>query len=95
MAEELVGGGRRSGGREDQEAGRPSVFVREARRGDLGFGDLDAGFERPVACPADFAADLARPVDFAADLARAGDFAVDFAVDLARRFAEPRFCSAL
>ena len=95
MAEELVGGSRPSGGREDQEAGRPSVFVGEARRRDIGFGDFDAGFERPVACAADFAADLARPVDFAADLARPGDFAVDFAVDLARRFAEPRFCSAL
>jgi hypothetical protein len=91
MSEELVGDGRPSGGREDQEAGRPSVCVREAWRGDLGFGDFDAGFEPPVA----FAADLARPVDFAADLARPGDLAVDFAVDLARRFAEPRFCSAL
>ena len=91
MLEELVGGARPSGGREDQEAGRPSVCVREARRGDLGFGDFDAGFEPPVACPAD----LARPGDFAVDLARPGDFAVDFAVDLARRFAEPRFCSAL
>jgi len=93
MAAELVGGGSPSGKREDQEADRLSVCVREARRGDLGFGDLDAGFERPVACPVD----LARTGDFVAALAlaRPGDFAVDFAVDLARRFAEPRFCSAL
>jgi len=90
MAAELVGGAGPSDGREDQEADRPSVCVREARRGDLGFGDLDAGFERPVACPVD----LARPGDFVAAFARPGDFAVDFAVDLARRFAEPRFCSA-
>ena len=90
MAAELVGGGRPSDGREDHEADRLSVCVREARRGDLGFGDLDPGFERPVAGPVD----LARPGDFVAAFARPGDFAVDFAVDLARRFAEPRFCSA-